>query len=209
MLVGGAGLLLARPTLAALPVPDAGHLTFKVTRNGDEIGSHAIAFTQSGDTLTVQVDVALAVKFGPITVYRYTHRDVEVYRGDELQSIETDSDDDGTPFAVRAQRQADGLHVQGTRAQPYIAPADALPSSHWNRKVLDGSWINTQDGRLVRPQIKALGRGPITTAEGQVQCDGFEITAPEVEMSSWYDGQAWCGVDFKGKDGSQINYIRL
>ena len=45
--------------------------------------------------------------------------------------------------------------MQGTKAPRYIAPVDALPASHWNQRELEGPWINTQDGRLMRPKVIA------------------------------------------------------
>jgi hypothetical protein len=57
VLSGAAAALCIRPALAALPVPTADTLAFRIMRDGARIGTHALTFRKSGDSLNVHVDV--------------------------------------------------------------------------------------------------------------------------------------------------------
>mgnify|MGYP001556481038 CR=1 FL=1 len=103
-----------------------------------------------------------------------------------------------------------GFKVEGTKARPYIAPPDALPATHWNRKQLDGPWINTQDGRRLHPKITPVGLEIIPAASGaKIPADHFALTGDAV-LETYYDGTPnWAGLNFKAGDGSLILYERM
>ena len=94
-------------------------------------------------------------KIGFITLYRYSHHATERWQGDQVVALQTSTSDNGTPNQVTGRRDASGLVIEGTKAPRYVAPANALPATHWNRRELDGPWINTQDGRLMHPKVVA------------------------------------------------------
>src|SRR5271165_2372979 len=95
------GVALAATAAArgmALP-PD---IRFKVLRNGGEIGQHVVTFRQDGDALLATAGVRIAVRLGPIVLFRYTHSVREWWRGDQFLKFESDTDDDGKQFRVHA-----------------------------------------------------------------------------------------------------------
>lgn len=208
-LAGGAALA-TMPTLAraAWPVPADNRLAFDVVRKRTRLGTHILTFHPEGDALTVQVAVDIVFKLGPIVLYRYRHRATERWQGDQVVSLDTRTDDNGTACQVIARREASGLVVQGTKAPRYIAPANALPATHWNRRELDGPWINTQDGRIMRPRVSPEGRGIIPTADGgTVPARRFALSG-DVQLDLWYDDRArWAGLSFV-KGGEAIRYLR-
>src|ERR1700744_4729136 len=94
VLAGGLGLLCAGMA-PALPVPAGDRLSFRIIRKGSAIGTHVVDFTRDSDALTVNVAVDIAVGFGPIVLYRYTHRATEHWRGVALNSMHTETTEDG------------------------------------------------------------------------------------------------------------------
>lgn len=209
LLLGGA-MLAAMPALAraGLPVP-GDRLGFDIVRKGAKLGTHTLAFERSGDALTVRIAIDLVVKIGFITLYRFAHHATESWVGDQLVGLQAVSSDNGTPQRVTARRDASGLVVEGTKAPRYTAPANALPATHWNRRELDGPFINVQDGRLMHPRIAAIGSDMIPTAAGtQIRANHFALTG-DVQTDLWYDArQSWAGLSFKVMDGSTIRYQR-
>jgi hypothetical protein len=210
MLVGGA-LLAALPSVsrAALPVPTGNRLGFDIIRNGKRLGAHVLTFERDDDSLVVRVSVELVVKAAFITLYRYRHSAIERWAGDKVVELETSTDDHGKKFAVTGRRDGRGLVIEGTGTPRYVAPANALPATHWNRRQLDGPWINTQDGKLARPRVTRQGADDIQTARaGFLRATHFALSG-DVEFDLWYDNQpSWAGLRFKGKDGSLIRYER-
>ncbi len=218
-IVGGGALICARP-LTALgqaatasllsPVPGK-TLGFAVVREKSKIGEHVLTFEDAGSgNLTVRVAVELKVGLGPITLFRYKHEAAEVWQNGQLAALDTKTNDDGTPNVVTGRATPTGFMVEGTKASRYTAPADALPATHWNHKQLDGPWINTQDGRLLRPTITPKGPSAIPTASGATITANHFSTSGDAMLETWYDDTPnWAGLSFKAGDGSEIVYERM
>ena len=83
---------------AADGAPYGDSLVFSAVRNGQPIGTHALAFKREGGQLIVSTSIDLAVKLLGVTAYRYSHRSREIWTGDDLQSITTLTEDDGKQY---------------------------------------------------------------------------------------------------------------
>ncbi len=216
-LVFAGGAFVAMPLFATRAAetglfsrPPGQSVSFHVLRKGSVIGTHTLAFEGQGDNLVVRVAVDLAVGLGPITLFRYTHRAVETWRNGQVVSLETTTNDDGTHDTVAGRRTDAGLVIEGTKAARYTAPDNALPATHWNRKMLDGPMINTQDGRLMHPNVRAVGSDAIPTAEGGTVTASHFAMSGDVLLDTWYDATSnWAGICFKAGDGSVVRYERV
>ena len=216
LLIAGGAFLYA-PRLPAEPAksgllgtPPGKSLGFNVMRKGDKIGEHLLTFDGQGDNLKVQIDVELKVGLGPIVLFRYKHHASEVWMNGQLAALDTETNDDGTHHKAIGRWSPEGFRVEGSKAKPYVAPPDALPATHWNRKQLDGPWINTQDGRLLRPRITPMGDDKIPVASGAtIPAQHFSLTGDAV-LETYYDNSPnWVGLNFKAGDGSVILYERV
>jgi hypothetical protein len=203
LLIGGAAL--PGTAAASLPVPSSGRLAFRVVRNGSAIGQHVLSFARMDAQLTVQVAVDLAVGLGPIAFYRYRHRATERWEGGRVAAFEAETNDDGSRSTINMRRQGDALMVESSRAGSYLAPPGAMPATHWNRRMLDGPFINTQTGAVMRPDVRRTGSEPLPWAP-QRQGERF-ILSGDVDLETWYDATpVWMGLRFRGNDGSSIHY---
>lgn len=202
--LGLAGRLRAAP----LPVPASGRLGFEVWRGSRMLGHHDLAFHPQGDALMVEIAVDIAFRVGPITLYRYTHHARERWAGGEVAELATETSDNGTAYRVHAHRERGALVVEPGGKPSYVAPADALPATHWNHRELDTPWINTQNGALVRPQVAPLGLITVPTAAGQaLRVRRYALSGP-ITLDLWYDeAQAWAGLSFD-KGGTPVRYLR-
>ncbi len=178
-------------------------------RNGSKIGTQILTFERTPDGLIVRVAADMVVKVAFITFYKYSLRVTEKWAGDQVVSLTSTTNDNGTKYSVNARRDASGLVVEGSATPRYVAPANALPATHWNRRELDGPWINPQDGKLMRPAVARQGVETIpTVAGGPVKANRFVLTG-DVQFDMWYDSvPSWAGLTAKGKDGSLIRYVR-
>ena len=204
-----ASLCLPEAASANMRIPEGGRLAFSVLREGSDIGAHVLTFARSGDEVTVQVAIDLVVRLGPVPVYRYEHRATEIWNGAAFRSLEAQTKDDGKRLTVKAQRLANAVSVESSNKGNYAAPANALPSTHWNRRMLDGPFFNTQTGELLSNAVTPRGSTTVETSAGRkINVRRFEIVGP-ITLETWYDDQqTWAGLQFKGKDGSQIVYKR-
>jgi hypothetical protein len=212
--------------LAAPDFPYGPTTTYLVLRNGQPIGHHVLRFERSGAQRIVHAEVDLDVKLLGITAYRYTHQGREVWRGDQLQSLETRSDNNGRKYAVRVERTAAGLVVERERpadtseataifqgfGPPQIEremlPASTLPTSLWNvRQVRQSNLLNTHYGKVSKTTVTPTGRERVATASGSVEATRYTYTG-DIRMDQWFDDRGrWVRAAFKVFDGSRIEYI--
>ena len=211
-LLAGGALAMAWPVAgqAALPVPAARRIGFRMLRNGAVIGSHQLDFTPQGDTLVVSVAIEILVRMIGIPVYRYSHRATERWRGDRFMGIETSTDRDGSPRVMRAVRGEDGvMRVTGTRTEPYVAPEGVLPTTYWNKAMVQPRLINSEDGRLMDLPLSEGGLEPVRTAQGATLPARRFHYGGELDLTLWYDGAGqWAHLEFTS-EGSTIIYEKL
>jgi hypothetical protein len=209
LLLAGAGLI-ARPAATASPIPPDSRLAFRMIRHDNDIGRHVLTFERRDDTLTVRVAVDAKVSFLSIPLVRYTHRLVETWHGGTLVSLVGQTDKNGDREWVNAQRNAEGLLVRGSATEPYIAPESAISVSYWNKRLLDGPMIGTEDGTLLRPKVTPPKPETIPLASGgAITADHYNLSGP-FSADVWYDhADTWASLAFAVADGSVIHYERL
>jgi len=197
---------------------------FAAFRNGERIGTHTLTFQQNGDKRTVTTSIDFAVKALGLTMYRYMHRGQEVWNGNTFESISTQTDDNGTKYALKARNESKGVSVvregsppkmtasdvgfqQGSAGQVTLPPS-TMPSTHWNlNQVKQSAMLNSQNGALAKIQITPRGRETIKTANGTLQATRYTYTG-DVQMDQWFDDRGrWVKATFKASDGSTIEYI--
>jgi hypothetical protein len=199
------GLVAASPISTKLE--HATQLSFRVMRNGKPIGTHAISIEPAGEGFDVHIAVDIAYSIGPITLYRYTLRGLEQWRGGQLVRLDAHTDDDGTANFASAVRQGQDLWVTGSASAGYRAPPNALPGTHWNRNELDGPWINPQDGKLLTHTVADAGPDSVALADGsRVGAERFVVNG-DVRMELWYTAdRRWVSLRAPARDGSTILY---
>ncbi len=207
---------------AAEGAPYGESLVFSAFRNGQPIGTHALAFKREGGQLIVSTSIDFAVKLLGITAYRYSHRSREIWNGDDLQSITTLTKDDGKHYAVRARQEANGLVVEretpgaavGDQGNQRVAPiretlpSGILPSTHWNMNQLKQSrLLNSQKGTEERIAVARVGRETVKTVAGAVDATRYSYSG-DIRMDQWFDDRGrWVKSLFVVPDGSTIEYL--
>ncbi|MEQ9152158.1 MAG: DUF6134 family protein [Parvibaculum sp.] len=207
-----AALTLLVPALclgaeAAVPETSPGpDLSFRVERGGDPIGTHRISFTREGDELHVAIDIELAVSFGPITLFRYEHRNRETWRDGKLVALETETNDDGKRYTVSAIATETGLEVTSSANGTFMAPADIIPTSYWNPATLTQTQLlDTQKGRLIDVDIEETGVREADVGGRTVPVNEYRMTG-DLKLSLWYSpDMEWLNVIFEAR-GEEVDY---
>jgi hypothetical protein len=206
----GSAALACMGMASGLPVPPGDRLSYRILRNGSVIGTHVVDFSPAADRLTVTIAVDIAVGIGPLVLFRYTHRSTENWAGGRLQAMETVTNDDGTHDFVHLHRVTDGLEIESSRFGRFVAPADAMPGSHWNETMLRHPIINTQHGKVLYLRVAKLGEEPVPDAAGgTIDARHFALRG-DVNVDLWYDRTpSWVALTYVAHEGSHIRYERL
>jgi hypothetical protein len=203
-----AAVALLAPVLGgarAFAAPRGEVQEFAVFRNDRPIGRHSLRFSRDGDRLAVEIDIELEVRLAFITLYRYRHSNRELWEGGRFLSFASRTDDNGTRHEVKARRAGEAILVEGSHGL-VEAPGDALPTTYWHRRFLDAPvWIDTQEGALKRCRVTPTGTTQVAAAGTSVGAERYAISG-DLTLDLWYAGAQWVKLEFKGSDGSTIDY---
>ncbi len=199
------GLSLAGTLRAALP--GAEQIAFEVLRDGGSIGHHRVSFRRESGDLHVEIDIRLEVKLLFLTVFRYRHRNNEVWRDGRLVAIDTETDDDGEAFWLRGRAMKYGFVVEGSSGR-FLAPADVMPTSYWNPRTVERTrLLDTQRGRLIRVEIAPSGLETIAMAGRPVEARRYKVTG-DLTLDLWYTAAGeWAKTTFEAR-GAEVAYAR-
>lgn len=205
-----AAMAVTDPLAAIAALPDAAPaeptIAFRVDRGGDPMGTHKLRFHEEADGLHVTIDIALAVRFGPITVFRYQHRNEEVWRDGRLISISTKTNDNGKEYWVKGKATDRGFEVDSSFAGPLIAPASIIPASYWNPAILKQTQIlDTQKGRIFNVTITP-GETRRELVAGRMEQVREYVMSGDLRLKLYYtDAGQWVDLAFKAR-GADVVY---
>lgn len=182
-------LMFGGPALADAP----DQIAFDVFRNGQPFGEHVLDFEREADRTRVDVRIRLRAGLGPLTLFRYEHDAREVWQGDALEALESQTRKDGEEFRVGLDEAQ--LAVLG------------MPSSHWRGYALgSSSLINTETGDVLDVVVEDLGLDLVALPDGRrVDARHLRMTG-SVVLDLWYDTDGnWVQCRFTIR-GQEIEY---
>ncbi len=218
-------LLAGQSAFAADEAPYPQTVTFIASRSGQAIGTHILTFSGNGSQRTVATAIDLSVKIIGITAYRYSHRSQETWSGGQLQSLTSQTDDNGKRFALRIARAGDQLAIERGKTAPLVqsavmdqgiskdqaiketAPSSLMPTSHWNlRQTMQSVVINSQTGVQANISVANLGRESIQTTSRTIEATHYRYSG-DMRLDQWFDDKGrWVKAIFVAPDSSTIEY---
>ncbi len=203
-----AGAVLAPSSALRAAITSEKRISFDVLREDTPIGRHVIEFFTDGSDLLVDIDIALDVQFAFLTLYRYRHRNRERWRDGRLISLNSETDDDGTPHWVRATAASDGLRVESGEGN-FLAPAGTLPTSYWNPRTIEQrQLLDSQHGRLLSVEVRPGGKEDVLLPLGAKTARQYRVGG-DLALDLWYGPRGeWLKMAFEAK-GSDIEYRPL
>lgn len=180
-------------------------LMFTAYRDGSRLGLHRIDFSTADGRLAVDIEIAFDVKLVVVPVYRYRHKNREIWEDGRLISLDSETDDNGEAYRVKVVREDDRLLVDGAEGRLDL-PGDIPTTSYWNEATIErGEWIDTQKGTLVRSTVTKLPEEPVSVEGRRVQATRYDLEG-DITCSLWYADGRWVRLLFLTEDGSEIAY---
>ena len=183
-------------------------LAFTVTRNGKPIGTHVYTFNRDGERVRVDIRTEIDFRLLSVPIYRFKHESHEVWVGDRLIRLVSNTNDNGDP--VKLEVRADGAVLKvGSRKESTTVDANAVPASLWNLAVVERKrLLDTVNGKILTTKVSDLGEETLTV-------DGNSVTAHRYRLSGDYKRDLWYDVKdgklvrvrFDAADGSEVEYV--
>ena len=142
-----------------------------------------------------------------LTVFAFKHNSLEIWQGNRLTSLVSETVEYGETFQVTGELTAQGFRVVGKGA-PFIAAPDALTSNDlWQPALLQQSVvIDAQHGGVIGVSAHKLADEQITVTGHDVRTTRYRFITPYLAGSIWYDEQGrWVHGEFE-RDAAQIVY---
>ena len=186
-----AGLLFVVAATVSAWAVDPGVYEYVVLRDGERIGYNRVVAAPSGDGLALELtfDSKLAVTFGPVTVFRYSHQRRESWQNGRLVHAAGRTNDDGTPYDVEVRAEG-GAYVRTINGRAEVLGPERKPLVFWNTEALKGhnTFFSVSDGKLPDVSLEFLGHEPAPWWHGGKTLDHYRITGDE-DRELWHDEQ--------------------
>ena len=91
--------------------PEGGVLVFEILRNGEAIGTHTYRFDQSEERTEVRIKPDIDFRLLFIPIYKFEHASREVWQDGRLTSLESNTNENGTPVKLEVHRDENSLMV--------------------------------------------------------------------------------------------------
>lgn len=179
---------------------------FNVYLDDNKIGHHHFRVEGMGDRQLVTTDAGFNVKFLFINVYRYQHRNREIWRNGCLQTLESQTDDNGTLFRVDAQRRDETLIIESGDERTGVAGC-VQSFAYWDPSFLDANkLLNAQTGEYLDVAVRDLGPDQVVVKGETVPARHYRLIARDLTIDLWYSLQnEWLALE-SGTDGGRLRY---
>ena len=110
---------------------------FKVMLDEREIGFHSFRVNQFETHETVDIQANFKVTFFAIPLYRYGHQNQEVWRNGCLESIQSQTNDNGDSYSVDGQRDKAGFSLATQDERFDLNQPCVMTFAYWNMDMLE------------------------------------------------------------------------
>jgi hypothetical protein len=210
-LLVSAAIVLATPGLGVAAASTKDELTFAVSLDDKPIGVHRFRISDEGATRVVESEASFDVRILRVPVYRYRHSNTEIWRNGCLKRIDSETDANGTPYAVDLSKTAAGYTIV-TPSETRTHEVDCLMSfAYWDQRFLQQQrLLNTQTGELIAVEIQSLGESKREIAHRPLSVKGFRILAKpqNIDIKVFYhsaDGR-WVALESVLENGRLLRY---
>ncbi len=180
---------------------------FSVLLDGSPIGYHRFELQPAADGLELVSEASFDVRLLFINAFRYRHVNREVWDGECLSRIESNTRQNGKRFAVNGSRINDEFIVQSGGSANPIGDC-VMTFAYWNPRFLQQSrLLNPQSGEYLPVDVEPLGRKKITVRGEQVPATAWRVTARGTDLTVWYsDNDEWLGLESIARGGRILRY---
>jgi len=171
-------------------------LRFAVTLDGRPVGWHEFRLGGTPEARSVDGHARFDVTVLGLPVYRYEHRDRELWRDGCLQKIDASTDDDGRRQEVHGRRVDAEFNLDGPAG--HSALAECVSSyAYWDPDLVTRRrLLNAQTGTLDPVDVVDLGTVDWIRSGRRERSRHYAITGSSFRIDLWYSTTGdWLGLE--------------
>jgi hypothetical protein len=180
---------------------------FTVYLDDSRIGHHRFRLSDRGDEAGLESEARFDVKLLFLHLYAYEHEARESWRGDCLQRLEAETDDNGKPHRVRGARAENGFVIENGDDRR-VLPECVMTFAYWNPRFrAQRRLLNPQTGDYLDVRIEPAGRDEIAVRGQMVEAERYVLRAEKLEIVLWYSkDDRWLALDSMAGGGRRLRY---
>ena len=198
--------LAVTPSAAGSPAAKI-HRVFDINRSGDKIGTETIDIEQQDDTITAKSKTNVSVKILFVEAYRYESSTNEVWKGGQLVSFKSQTNDNGTQHQVKVTAMPDKVSMDADGKHSDL-PKTIVPVSLWRKEtVRQTDAFEPDTGNRLSLKVSDLGPDSVTVNGVTHQAHHYKITDTlkgSYAREMWYDGDLLVRTKVIGSDNSVV-----
>jgi hypothetical protein len=179
------------------------HRVFDILREGSKIGTDTLDISRQGDVTTVKGKTHIVVKIAFITAYHYDHSETGVWKGSQLVSFSSTTDDNGKSHKIVAKQTGKqlALSVDGEAARE---PITVEPANLWNAQIsLKPDIFDPADGKRMTVTTEDLGTETLDINGTPQKLQHIRLSG-EFARDLWFDTDGLVRMTMLGSDNSKI-----
>ncbi len=175
--------------------------------DGKPIGSHRFVVYGEGPEIRLESDASFLVKILFVEVYRYKHKAREQWRGDCLQSIDSETRENSNNFKVDGTNR-DGRFRLITLKGDKTLEGCIMGFAYWNPLILKQSrLLNAQTGDYLPLRVESLGVQNLQVRGIETRANRYSLHADKLKIDVWYkDDREWVALESETEGGRILRY---
>jgi hypothetical protein len=180
---------------------------FKVYLDGDEIGFHNFSIIHKEHHQEIYSSARFDVKFLFFNAYSYRHDNVELWRGQCLNSINAVTDDNGEKYKVIGKVDDDAFVVNTAEKQNKYLPC-IKTFAYWDPAFLnEKTLLNSQTGEMIEVDSEFIGNATLRHKGEDVVARHYRLRGENLQIDLWYSvDDSWLALESLTESGRVVRY---
>ncbi len=179
------------------------HRVFDIMRQGSKIGTDTFDIVRHGDVSDVTIVTHVLVKVMFVNAYRYDHKETASWKGSQLVSFTSTTDDNGTNHEVSATQNGGKLALDVDGSKSELSKA-MVPASLWSADVSNKSQLfDPGNGKHLSTKPEDLGEELVNVRGAPQQLRHLKLSG-QFARELWFDKDGLVKMTLLGSDNSLI-----
>lgn len=181
---------------------------FKVYLDDKPIGHHHFRITRTGKHQQLSTQARFDVTFLKIPIFRYRHDNIELWADSCLQSIASQTSQNGDVFRVEGTATDTGFELH-THEGGNILPPCVSTFAYWDKSFLQHQrLLNPQTGEYLDVRVDDLGEQSLQVGKTRIVANRYKLTTDEHDIELLYSSNdKWVGLESITDKGRVLRYV--